>query len=79
MCRHGTKTKYWVVCSILYSVVDHTYVSLDYLGCRNKQPQGVNAHFEERNLINFHGTGISDIRLHIISCVKMSNNTKGEN
>ena len=34
---HGTKIKYCVVSSIVYSVDDHIHVSLYYLGVTNKQ------------------------------------------
>ena len=36
---HGTKIKYWVVCSMVHSIVGRIYVSLYYFGLKMKQPQ----------------------------------------
>ena len=63
---------------MFYGVVGHTYVSLHYLGVTNKEPQEIDANFDENNLITFHVTIISDIMLHILSCITMLKNTKGK-
>ena len=62
---------------MLYTVIDHAYISLDYLGVTKKQPQEIDPRFDKITQINFHGTGISDIILYILSSVTMFNNIRG--
>ena len=64
------KINYWVVCYILYSAVDHTYFSLYYFVITNKEPQEIDTHFGENNLITFHGIGVVYIMLYLFYCEK---------
>ena len=73
--QHGNKIKYWVVCSMLFSVADHIYVLLDYFGVTKKPPQSIDPNFDKNSLKTFRGTSLADFILHILSCVTMLNNT----
>ena len=55
----------------MYSVLDHTYFLLNCYNITNKQQQEILSHFEEQNLLTFHGTVIGYFMLHTISCVKI--------
>ena len=61
---------------MLYKYSDHTNVSLYYLGVTKNKQQEIDAHFDQDKIITFHGIGITDFMLHILSCVKMFNNTR---
>ena len=51
---------------------------MEFVCVKNKQPQEIDPYFDEKNVIIFNGTGIADIMLHIIYCVKVLNNTNGK-
>ena len=59
---------------MLYSAFDHTNVSLYHFDITNNEPQEIDIHFGENNLITFHGIGVVDIMLYLFSCANILNN-----
>ena len=71
-----TKIKYCSICSMSYISVDQIFFNWLFR-CNKEKTSGSVFKFWSKESKTFQGTGITDLMLHILSCVKMLNNTCG--